>query len=389
MNSYDVSRPGRLVTCYSFPGSPPFICIGTDNRKRFHRLAVEAQSGGNRVDPTYHQYFTQTENFWSGQQYLNDGSFISDSTGNWDFGTPPPPSEDLEDYLRQSCLIRTYEKLRGNIDLAVEMAQAGQTSGMVRGATKAVDFAGDLYQSVRAGRPVGRIGSFLNGTHRRFDRTKTTGELWLEYQYGWRPFVQTVFDCADQIVKPSMSDRWPLLVIKERDRVLSKINVTRENSYFAPFSEHIVGATEHRGEMMTQWRIPPSRLLDYAQWTSFNPSGIVWELLPFSFVVDWFVNVGGYLRALESAFLYKAAYVRGYYTYTRQISYRSNISEQIGFSRVTVECDKVQRNKKRIVMLDALPRAPVFKPKLGWQRLLSTAGLLAGFLGDKHPGRRL
>jgi hypothetical protein len=193
-------------------------------------------------------------------------------------------------------------------------------------------------------------------------------------------------------MKPARGDSWPLLVIKsrakERELVdLSRLSNVRVDTSFPFFQETVRGKLEQRGEMSTQWRIPPSRLLDLAKWSSFNPSGLAWELLPYSFVVDWFVDVGGYLRDLESAFLYRSSYVRGYFTHTRRYEMTHRISDEVqsgsNHSTGVYEASRYNSEKRREIVSWPFPKLPTFRPKLGWQRLVSAAGLLAGFLGRK------
>lgn len=391
-----IIRRGEYVQTFRFlPGPGGFTTTVPNTVKEVDILRDVISSHGDFRTPTAQSYNTWRENLWVGSTYYTHGggSYAIDEEGDRGVGSVPLVQPDISDYLYNNCLSDMYDQVRGQIDLAVEMAQAGQTIGMVRGATKVVDFARDLFNSVRRGRPQGLIARFLRGSGGRFDRTKTVSQLWLEYQYGWRPLVQTVFDCVDALMKPARGDSWPLLVLKSRANVRESIDVFRDSNLQANvdvpyFRESVKGFMQSRGELMTQWRIPESRLLDLSRWSSLSPFGIAWELLPFSFVVDWFVNVGGYVRDLESAFLFNSAFVRGYFTHTRmyQTSYR--ISDEVvglagsraigvyeGFHRIS--------SKNRTVLVSAFPRAPVFAPKLGWQRLLSAASLLAGFLGRK------
>lgn len=383
MNSYQLRTPGTLRTVYRDLSGNVFYDTGnTVSGGEFYQLAIGTQSTGDRVNACPQAYFTQRETSWEGSMRQVDGIII-DEEGSWNFGPTPVGISDLETHLYNTCLSRMFDRIRGEIDLAVDVAQAGQTIGMMRGAAKVVSFAGDLVRSVRSRRPIGEISRFLARTGRRFDSTKTVGSLWLEYQYGWRPLVQTVYDCANRLVEPSLTDRWPLLVLKTRAKEREPLTLKRPAPYFPPFKERIDSLAIHRGEMVAQWRIPPSRLLDFSRWTSLNPAGIAWELMPYSFVVDWFIDVGGWIRNLESAMLFQSAFVRGYYTYTCQHEMNGSISEQIGQSYASMSSYRILRKKNRAVLTNVFPKTPVFRPKLGPERLLSAAGLLSGFLGRK------
>jgi hypothetical protein len=388
MNSYSVSRPGSQTTSSGYVGNP-LIVSTVANPSGSRTLNVILQQDGDRKAPNPHVYDVTEEKHYHGRSLTYDiaSGYFSESVGNRYFGLAPLPVPDNSAYLYNACVSKMYDKVRGTVDLAVEMSQAGQTLGLARGVKKVVTFAGDLYRSVKSRRPVGVIAEFLGrNPTRKFNRTKTAAELWLEYQYGWRPLVQTIYDCADQLFKPSLGDSWPLLVLKTRAGVHTPYQVNRVNPNWVPYRETLSGVISQRSELMVQWGIPPSRLLDYAKWTSFNPSGIIWENLPYSFVVDWLIDVGGWLRNLESAMIYHSAFVRGYYTTTMSSEFRSSINELRSDGFDSWEASYMSRSKNRAVVGNLFPRTPSFRPKLGPERLLSAAGLLAGFLGSpKRP----
>jgi hypothetical protein len=57
--------------------------------------------------------------------------------------------------------------------------------------------------------------------------------------------------------------------------------------------------TQHR--TLAAWIVVTSQSLTAAQQAGLtNPALVAWELVPYSFVFDWFVSVGGYLEALTA-----------------------------------------------------------------------------------------
>jgi hypothetical protein len=365
-----------------FPNTPEIVISNNQRARTWDSLQIGSQGVGNRRDPVQQVYFKQLVDFWQGVREDDAGGLILRYEGDWGTNSPVIGVAERETELYNSCLSKMYDKIRGQIDLAVEAAQAGQTKGMVSGATKVVKFISDIDQSVHRGRPYGVVSEFLDRTGRKFNKTKTTAELWLEYQYGWKPLVQTVFDCADRLVRPAQSDKNTLLILKTRASWYDLIDVNRTSPSQGPFKETVTGAFSQRAEMMTQWRIPPTALTFLSEWSSMNPGSIAWEVLPFSFVVDWFVDIGGYIRNLESAFLYQSSFVRGYHTYTSSYDTATVISEASAAGSCAMRSKFSVRKKSRAVMSVApFPKLPTFAPKLGWQRLVSAAGLLAGFLG--------
>lgn len=118
--------------------------------------------------------------------------------------------------------------------------------------------------------------------------------------------------------------------------------------------------------------------------TSLNPISIGYELIPYSFVLDWVWNIGGYLRDLETAFLYDKYFRTGYQTLTwkHKGGYAiapggttpSNVA-LAGSGRI--DC----RWKSRSVLTDyPAPSIPPVRVDLGSGRLLNLAALLGAKL---------
>lgn len=267
--------------------------------------------------------------------------------------TPPSGFPDNQNRLYNEALGQVYDQIRGHVDLAVEIAQMGQTAGMFRAATKLANY----------------LRSFT---------PKRWGEKWLEYQYGWRPLVQTLYDCANNVVVSTPS----LMQVKGR---------AKEKTWLAGSAPYGIDVQKYRyfwRERVligTRWQVNPSVLLSIGNWSSLNPSAIVWELVPYSFVVDWFFNIGDYLRNLESAMLLNSMYVDGYWTYGYVMSGESvaDFSKTSGSNLITVKRWGYRYNsyKKRTVLGSIpYPRTPRFEAHLGWQRILSAAALLDTYL---------
>jgi hypothetical protein len=126
---------------------------------------------------------------------------------------------------------------------------------------------------------------------------------------------------------------------------------------------------------------------DAARWSSLNPLSIAWELAPLSFVVDYFVDIGDYLRNVETALLYNANFVGGYTSRLMrwECSYGGPVSvqdvsnvDQIGSFRTNVKAKVTAISFQRSVMTSyPFPYVPKFQAQLGSYRLATLASLLA------------
>jgi hypothetical protein len=128
---------------------------------------------------------------------------------------------------------------------------------------------------------------------------------------------------------------------------------------------------------------------DASRWSSLNPISIAWEVMPYSFVIDWFVNIGGTLRNLETALLERRSkFVNGYWTHLDVVDarYVTPFTRYSAGGGDNWEVDPRTRNWKRIRFERNLlssypfPMVPSFRAELGTERLLSAASLLANFL---------
>jgi hypothetical protein len=116
-------------------------------------------------------------------------------------------------------------------------------------------------------------------------------------------------------------------------------------------------------------------------YTSLNPASIAYELIPYSFVVDWFVNIGGYLRSLETALLNQTAFIGGYSSellaYDCKFNARGRSSTILREAFGTVSYSRFDRT---LINSYPLPRYPKFEIGLGSSQMLSAAALFAQFL---------
>lgn len=131
-------------------------------------------------------------------------------------------------------------------------------------------------------------------------KTKRTADaLWLEWTYGWAPLVSESFDIIDDL----RGRKANFLV-----RATGRAHETDAGSYKSSTTASI-GITSHAFPVEGTYRRHVDlrytcwfKLTDQ-YWSDLSASGITdplsvaWELVPFSFVADWFVNVGDYLRA--------------------------------------------------------------------------------------------
>lgn len=120
-------------------------------------------------------------------------------------------------------------------------------------------------------------------------RTHDVSGRWLELQYGWLPLIGDVYEAAKAFSTIADPPRRSRVMVKkhledEVDTSISPSNWSgkgvRSNNYRIIY------------EMKESLSTPRSLGLE-------DPVGIAWELIPYSFVVDWFIPIGTYLDNLN------------------------------------------------------------------------------------------
>lgn len=125
---------------------------------------------------------------------------------------------------------------------------------------------------------------------------RSASSRWLEYQYAWLPLMGDAYD-SYELLKHGLRKEAQIAsstrALKDRvsidDGPSSGRNSTRGHSTRTDF-------------IKVYYRIADSDLSALHQLGLINPLSIAWELVPYSFVVDWFVPVGSVLEALTARF---------------------------------------------------------------------------------------
>lgn len=174
----------------------------------------------------------------------------------------------------------------------------------------ALTFAAELSKTVQMFRGAGkRIVNLLDNTPRR------SGSAYLEARYGWR---QIYFDLKglNEAVK-AIQRKYQLVT----GRAGNTYNGSRQWNTTWDLSYAKVGLSWSdsvrvgmRGTAALRMKLNSPIIV--------NPALTAWELLTYSFIVDWFVNVGQSIEALSAYLLStESTASSGYsYTYNRSIS---------------------------------------------------------------------
>ena len=336
---------------------------------------------GNFKSPLPNEFRRIYQTWYSGSTYTSSGVSTTrrQVTASGIFqksvatrGAPP----DMPTELYNRVLSDVLGQIRSEIDLSVSIAEAGQTKKMFKGAQSILNYV----LSFRRGRWKEAYRDFL----RDGPVAKKAGSRWLEYQYGWKPLAQDLYDTAIQLAR-----NFEPLMIAEARATESKTEVFDGVAYLG-VPEKVSRLQSQRVYMKVRYK-PSSDFNNLlSNFTSLNPASIAWELTPYSFVVDWFVDVGGYMRSMETALLTRNQFKDGFWTTGYLDTFVGTVAggSSTATSSVAVSLNgaMIRKSYKKRQPMASMPTPflPRFKCDLGPGRLLNAAALLSQHLGVKR-----
>lgn len=124
----------------------------------------------------------------------------------------------------------------------------------------------------------------------------TFANLWLEYSYGWRPLLSDIHGAAELLAQTHIGNR----PTKSTGRGAE--TKTFDYSYTTEGLTGKASLVANIECLVTAYYDVSNALLDSAKSTGLsNPALLAWELIPYSFVVDWILPVGAYLENVNAS----------------------------------------------------------------------------------------
>lgn len=262
--------------------------------------------------------FTQSIPFKSGAYDINNKPYLH-NPANYVYlsGYAPslsgaePPVYDSN--LELKCLGKINERIRGSgLNAAVALAELPEAVDQVVGMIQKL---GKAYGAALRGDIAGVIRNLTRSPSSQFRRTGTrkisrdpplhiydVSGAHLAATYGWVPLMQDIFDLM-KFVENYKKER--SLVVRARAGkrqinigVTGGVGVSKTNPPWMKLS---------RVQIIAKLKEQPSIWDDLSV---TNPATVVWEKIPFSFVLDWAVPVGQYLDAMTYVGLFTSTSVK-------------------------------------------------------------------------------
>lgn len=299
----------------------------------------------------------------------------------------PGPSVDFLDdtNLPDRTLHQALQNLKDQkVSFAQAFAERKQTVGLIESsATKIARAIIDL----RHGRFASAAGRFgLSASRRQLRKYERQGDKiaqsWLELQYGWKPLLSDVYGAAETLAKNDLRDKQRYIVTAKARKAIKDLT-----SY--PVSEtgiHYTGVLrrEYGCFVRLDCFVDNPSLGAAAACGLTNPLSLAWELLPWSFVADWFLPVGNYLSDMDA---YLGFGWLGGSLSTRQISSFTGGLRRVGWGESSASFPYwygtgASFHRKRVERTPyaskPIPSFPGFKNPINTAHMLNALALLRG-----------
>jgi hypothetical protein len=130
---------------------------------------------------------------------------------------------------------------------------------------------------------------------------KSVAENWLALQYGWKPLLMDIHEALRSLANAQIYS--PNVVRTARGTGKWKTHTVTElgtTSQWYQKTGYRMVTTYTNCTIGMRYSIDSNFVQFLAQTGFTNPINLLWEVLPYSFVVDWFIPIGPYLETLSA-----------------------------------------------------------------------------------------
>jgi hypothetical protein len=198
-----------------------------------------------------------------------------------------------------------------SFNVGVALAEVDKFSTGVISTVKTLGFGAADLASGRFASFARRFGASppSKGMTRKLQTSDFSGRF-LEMRYAWTPAIQDAFSAAKAFEAISNGPRKKQFHVSHRQRQKDSLDSTWTKSI---------------------WELEAKRSITYEAYEELgflrqmglgNPASILWERIPYSFVIDWFLPIGNYLELigqvpfLKGRFLVTKSYKKTFGGYT-------------------------------------------------------------------------
>jgi hypothetical protein len=210
-------------------------------------------------------------------------------------------------------VVSKLQNAKSQLQGLVVLGELGETLRMIRSPAMALRSSVNTYHSEvlkrisKATRRSGPIGSGGKLLKRASVVRDVVANTWLEYSFGWRPLIMDVKNGAEAaaklVHKPSIDYR--VVSGSSMEEAADTDQLTQTNRWGGKILVRNLGKQRVKVKytamvsvnLNTAGSVPDVMQTLGADWSSILPAA--WELIPYSFLVDYFTNVGDLISAIS------------------------------------------------------------------------------------------
>jgi hypothetical protein len=379
-------KQDTAISVYTYQGITPPTAPSTQNKTGVRSTTFRSditktipRKDGFRVSTNYVAFFGKVRpsgfsyiakpSAGSVQRYRCNGVSSTGASGLsdiWRIGCVnayPNTVPDVSTNMLNRCYSETINKFKsGDFNMGVAVGEARRTISFITESLQT------FYTALRACKrgDFARMSTLLKIKLSMGWVRSNWQNVWLEVWYGWLPLINDIYG-AYQVVRNGWSTTSPLISVR---RVIEWTP-----SYPKPIQGTVVGDVTVGVETKIYYRISDPWLFDLDKLGLINPASVLWELVPFSFVIDWFLPVSGYLQALTASVGishydgYQTSFARGKYK-VQWVSYLLYVSGDPETVDVEYSC------MRRVRLATFAPPLPYVKFGLTATRAITTIALI-------------
>lgn len=248
------------------------------------------------------------------------------------------------------CLLKIGD---GKADLSVAMAEARRTSNMI------ADAASTLFRAALAVRrgQVRRVPGILGLSRSPRRMSGQLANRFLEVKYGWSPLMSDIYGSVELLRQQLLRG---LFVTGVRNLVDTS-SITKgtyrwlEQSSLKDYS--VSGELFRLHQCKMTGRVNDGFMRSAQMSGLVNPGLLAWEIVPYSFVVDWAIPIGSFLEACTAT--QGLDFVGGYTLTAGSLSLQGAQNAPLGMSGPPRKVD-VNSNSMERLPLNEWPTARVY-----------------------------
>lgn len=218
-----------------------------------------------------------TTNIMTLAGHTDEGVFI-DGNGECDIDSNVQNRANIE------CLLKLKDE---KVNVGTALAEARATVDMLASA------ATDLMLLLKAAKS-GRWG-YLKKKLGSKSVTRDAANGYLQWKYGWKPLASDIYG----LFKEAQTSLLPPLVMDAKKTVRSASSFRTPRNGIQGWAEGN-GDVQFRNTCHVHAKLSSTFLATAQSHGLLNPLSVAWEVIPYSFVIDWICPVGNFLEALTA-----------------------------------------------------------------------------------------